>query len=189
MTIFQQQLKLRSFPAAFGTTQLLLSENSHLEDGRWTPRSNALIRHTRLPPWTAVRANLLQSCPTLCNPMDCSPPGSSIHAWDSPGKNTGVECHFLLQGIFPTQGLNGGLLHYRQLLYCLSYQGLISPKGNTEIQTLNTRWRVLTHQSLVHLHLRGLSRSHKVCDHYCSFLIRPSWGVTGHNSVKSLLHN
>ena len=36
------------------------------------------------------------SCPTLCNPMDCNPPGSSVH-WDSPGKSTGVGCHALLQ--------------------------------------------------------------------------------------------
>ena len=42
-----------------------------------------------------------------------------LHPWDSLGKNTGVGCHFLLQGIFPTQGLNLGLLHYRQTLYCL----------------------------------------------------------------------
>ena len=40
---------------------------------------------------------------------------------DSPSKNTGVGCHFLLQGIFPTQGLNPGLLHCRQILYQLSY--------------------------------------------------------------------
>ena len=46
-----------------------------------------------------------QSCPTLYNPTDCSPPGSSVHG-DSPGKNTGVSCHGLLQRIFPTQGLN-----------------------------------------------------------------------------------
>ena len=59
-----------------------------------------------------------QSCPTLCNPMDCSLPGSSVHG-DSPGKNTGVGCHFLLQGIFPTQGSNPGLLHCRQILYLL----------------------------------------------------------------------
>ena len=44
-----------------------------------------------------------ESCQTLCNPMDCSPPGSSVHG-DSPGKNTGVGSHSLLQGIFPTQG-------------------------------------------------------------------------------------
>ena len=43
-----------------------------------------------------------QSCPALCNSKDCSLPGSSIHE-DSPGKNTGVGCHVLLQGIFPTQ--------------------------------------------------------------------------------------
>ena len=38
---------------------------------------------------------------------------------DSPGKNTGVGCHSLAQVIFPTQGLNPGLLHFRQILYCL----------------------------------------------------------------------
>ena len=63
-----------------------------------------------------------QSCPTLCNLMDCSPPGSSIHG-DSPGKNTGVGCRALLQGIFPIQGLNPGLPHGRQILYHLSHEG------------------------------------------------------------------
>ena len=52
-----------------------------------------------------VHAKLLQSCLTLCDPMDCSPPGSSVHA-DSPGKNTGLGYPALLQGIFPTQGSN-----------------------------------------------------------------------------------
>ena len=51
-----------------------------------------------------------QSCPTLCYPMDCSPPGSSVPL-DSPGQNTGVGYHFLLQGIFPTQGSNPHLLY------------------------------------------------------------------------------
>ena len=43
--------------------------------------------------------------------------------WDSPGKNTGVGCHVLLQGIFPTQGSNPGLLQCRWILYHLSHQG------------------------------------------------------------------
>ena len=43
--------------------------------------------------------------------------------WNSPGKNTGVGSHFLLQGIFPTQGLTLGLPHHRQILYRLSHQG------------------------------------------------------------------
>ena len=51
----------------------------------------------------------LQLCLTLCDPMDCIPAGSSVHE-DSPGKNTGVGCHALLQGIFPTQGSNLRLL-------------------------------------------------------------------------------
>ena len=63
-----------------------------------------------------------QSCPTICDPMDCSPPGSSVHG-DSPGKNTRVGSHSLLQGIFSTQGSNPGLPHCRWILYCLSHQG------------------------------------------------------------------
>ena len=50
-----------------------------------------------------------ESCPTLCDSMDCSLPGSSVPG-DSPGNNTGVGCHALLQGIFPTQGSNPHLL-------------------------------------------------------------------------------
>ena len=60
-------------------------------------------------------------CLTLCNPMDYSPSGFSVHG-DSPGKNTGVGCHALLQGIFPTQGQNPGLLHCKWILYHLSHQ-------------------------------------------------------------------
>ena len=59
-------------------------------------------------------------CPTLSDLVDCSSPGSSVHG-DSPGKNTGVCCHSLPQGIFPTQGSNTGLLHFRQILYRLSH--------------------------------------------------------------------
>ena len=68
-----------------------------------------------------VHAKSLQSCPTRCDPMDCSPPGSSVHG-DSPGKNAGVVFHALLQGIFLTQGSNPCLLHCRWVLY-LSHGG------------------------------------------------------------------
>ena len=71
---------------------------------------------------SVVLCLVAQLCLTLCDPMDCSPPGSSVHG-DSPGKNTGVGCHALLQGIFPIQGSNQGLLHGRQIPYQLSYQG------------------------------------------------------------------
>ena len=71
---------------------------------------------------TESESEVAQSCPALCDPMDYSSPVSSVHG-DSPGKNSGVGCHALLQGIFPTQGSNPGLLRCRWILYCLSHQG------------------------------------------------------------------
>ena len=58
-------------------------------------------------------------CQTLCDPMDCSLPSSSVHG-DFSGKNTRVGCHALLQGIFLTQGLNSHLPHCRWILCHLS---------------------------------------------------------------------
>ena len=52
-----------------------------------------------------------KSCPTML-----------LRLWNSPGKNSGVGCYSLLQGIFPTQSWNPSLLHYREILYCLSHQ-------------------------------------------------------------------
>ena len=66
--------------------------------------------HSHLDFNGCVCARLLLSCPTLCDPMDCSPPGSSVRGFFL-GKNTGVGCHSLLQGILPTQGSNLSLLH------------------------------------------------------------------------------
>ena len=60
----------------------------------------------------------VQLYPTLCNPMDCNPPGSSC-PWDFLGKKTGMGCHFLLQGISLIQGPSPYLLHLlhsRQIL-------------------------------------------------------------------------
>ena len=63
-----------------------------------------------------------QLCPTLCDPMYYSPPGFSVLGILQAGSRS------LLQGIFPTQGLNLGLPHCRLTLYCLSHQG--SPAGD-----------------------------------------------------------
>ena len=60
------------------------------------------------------------SCLTLCGVLDSSPSDSFVHG-DSPGKNTGVSCHFLLHGIFPIQRLNPVLPHCRLILYWLSH--------------------------------------------------------------------
>ena len=64
--------------------------------------------------------SIAQSCPTLCNPMNYSLWGFSVHG-DSPSKNTGVGCHALLQGIFLIQGSNPGLPDCRQILYHVSH--------------------------------------------------------------------
>ena len=86
--------------------------------------------------WCTVLCLVTQSCPSLCDPWTTTiyyilllyivdpwttSPGSSVHG-DSPGKNTGVGCHALLQGIFPTQGSNPSLPHCRQILHHLSHQ-------------------------------------------------------------------
>ena len=92
-----------------------------------------------------------KSCLTLADPMDCSLPGSSVHG-DSPGKNTGVGCHFLLQYIFPIQESNPGLLHCRQTLYRLSYEGSPSGPSGSPHQTLHLArlppppWTVSSHE-------------------------------------------
>ena len=62
-----------------------------------------------MPCNACVCAKSLQSCLTLCDSVHYSPPGSSVYG-DSLGKNTGVSCHALLQGVFPTQGSNLHLL-------------------------------------------------------------------------------
>ena len=76
----------------------------------------AKISYPKVCVWMC--AQLLQLCLTLCHPMDCSPP---VCLWDFPGKNTGIGCRALFQGIVLTQGLNLHLLclqHCRQILYC-----------------------------------------------------------------------
>ena len=66
-------------------------------------------------PTHSLKVKVAQPCLTICNCMDCP--------WNSPDQNTRVGSLSLLQGIFPTQGLNPGLPHCRWILYQLSYQG------------------------------------------------------------------
>ena len=75
------------------------------------------------------KKNVAHSSPTLCNFIECSPPGSSLHRILSPLEWVAIP-------IFPTQGLNPCLLHYRQILYCLSHRGT-SPKTLFYLRHLN----------------------------------------------------
>ena len=91
-------------------------------------------------------------CLILCDFMDCSLSGSC--PWDSPGKNTGVGCHSLLQGTFLTQGLNPVLLYYRRILYHLSHQG--SPSTCNEY---TKKKKLLTRQITVLFSTKSLNYS------------------------------
>ena len=108
-----------------------------------------VILDLRLPQHLALFL-VTQLCPTLCGPMDYSPPDSSVHG-DSSGKNTGLGCLALLQGIIPTQQSNPGLPHSRQILCGLSkppgkpkstgVSSLSLLQGNFSTQELN--WDLL----------------------------------------------
>ena len=78
------------------------------------------IEITMRKEWNIVHAKSLQLCPSLCNAIGCLLPASPV-CGILQARNTGVGCHVPLQGIFPTQGLNLGLLHYRQILYHLNH--------------------------------------------------------------------
>ena len=75
-------------------------------------------------PWWAAVYGVAQSWTRLKRLSSSSSrlqPTRLLCPWDFPGNSPGVDCHFLLQGIFPTQVSNLGLLHCRQMLYCLSH--------------------------------------------------------------------
>ena len=74
----------------------------------WFFNRNVCVSHSAVS--DSLQPHGLQSARLLC-------------PWNSPGKNTGVGSHSLLQGIFPIHGSNPGLLYYSQILYCLSHQG------------------------------------------------------------------
>ena len=68
-------------------------------------------------------------------------PARLLCPWDFTGNNTGVGCHFLLQGMFPTQGSNPGPPHCRQMRYPLSHQGSLHKTLVKEVKEDTNRWR------------------------------------------------
>ena len=145
-----QRKDLKKNPQNLFTGQSSFSfHNFNSNNDRWRAKPPKRLFPSRLPaPALCVLCLVTQACPTTCDPMDCSPPGSSVHG-DSPGKNTGVGCHALLQGIFPTQGLNPDLLHCWKIIYCLNHQG--SPRGTqNSIQGAGREGKVKTRRCQPH---------------------------------------
>ena len=87
-------------------------------------------------------AKSLQSCPTLCSSIDCNPTGSSVPGI-TPDKNTGVGCHVLLQGIFPTQGSN------MCLLCLLHWQADSLPLGRPLVLVASSFWNRLLPEGVI----------------------------------------
>ena len=91
-----------------------------------------------------------------------------LHPWDFLGKSTGMGCHFLLQGIFLTQGSNPGLLHCRQTLYCLSHQGspirtYYRPNHWRDWEQLSEAGRFVKKNSLSRYNRRKLGHQYYQC--------------------------
>ena len=127
-----------------------------------------------------MKEKVAQSCPTFCNSM-CSPR-------NSPGQNTGVGSHSLLQGIFPTQGSNPSLLHCRWIIHQLSHQGsprilewVAYPYSSVSSQPRNqTRGLLHCRQILYQLNYQGSLGVYDripysfVCLKYCKRQIKES---------------
>ena len=110
-----------------------------------------------------VPAKLLQLCLTLWDPMDSSSPASSIHR-HSPGKNTGVGCHDLLQGILPTQRSSPLLLH---VLHWLGDSLPLAPPGSSVHFSCSVISDSLRHHGLQHTRPPCPSPIPRACSNSC----------------------
>ena len=101
-----------------------MGKRSRVECGVWVSMFLVYVVETPFgnPLCVCLVASVMCNSLQPCSFVDCKL-ARFLCPWDSPGKNIGVGCHFLLQGTFLTQGPNPGLLHCRQILYHLSYQG------------------------------------------------------------------
>ena len=124
-----------------------------------------------------VKVLVAQSCLSLCDLMDCSPPVSSVHGILQVRILEWVAIHSLLQGIFPTQGLNLGLLHCRQILYYLNHQRSPLKIWNASRICMsfltNAKKKIIYHISLAfsvdHREGRGIR--------FCDMSTKSGWGI------------
>ena len=99
-----------------------LSFSLGMQDFSSLPVIEPVPLHWRVSVWVCVCVCVCVSCSVVSNSLQPHRLQSArlLCPWDSPGKNTGVGCHALLQGVFLAQGLNPCLLHHRQIIYHLT---------------------------------------------------------------------
>ena len=112
---------------------------------------------------------------TLYDPVDCSLPGCSIHGV-SPGKNTEVGCHALLQGMFPTQGSNLGLPHYRQI-----FTIRVTSEGSRLIQVTIIKKMLYRCKDRQMTQWNRIERLKEVLRHMCPFTYHKDGTVVGNS--------
>ena len=107
---------------------------------------------------------------------DCLWPCGLYSPWNSPGQNTGVGSLSLLQGIFPTQGSNPGLLYCRQILYQLSYQGSreMPTKKMFKVRVVSQvlcvdKTRTVAQETASQIALRSCSKEAREGQYICDF--------------------
>ena len=131
------------------TRQTLENWHLHLLSPLWSPKP---------------LCDRLLSCVLLLRPRGLLPT-RFLCPWDSPGKNTRVGSHSLLQGIFLTQGLNLGLLHWRQILYHLSQQGSPPKPLSPTYFVFSWRWHLINERlSVIWGFLGGLAGKDSDCN-------------------------
>ena len=112
---------------------------------------------------TIVTVKAARSCPTLCSPRDCSPPGSSVHGILQ-ARILGWGAISSSRGIFPTQGSNPGLPHCRWILYHLNHQGSPPKPFDPVIPLVGLDPEKKSYFIMIHTHLyvymhRGITES------------------------------
>ena len=123
--------------------------------------------------WVDISLKLLNGC--VCYSFSCVQlfvtPRTIAHqaslSMDSPGKNTGVDRHSLLQRNFPTQGSNPGLLHHRQVLNHLSYGEILTIKYHVTSMHIFRKKNILLVQLMTHQkQLTEIHLHHYICKNY-----------------------
>ena len=101
----------------------LAAEEESLDSNQQKLSNQEAVRRCDIPAWILLPSTSFKVSEILSVMSDSLRSHGLYSPWNSSGQNTGVGSLFLLQGIFPTQGPNPGLLHYRQILYQLSHKG------------------------------------------------------------------